>query len=198
VIRVELRPGLMVRRGKLASFGIAVHAASFLRERLIILDRDLLWRPKELRRIFVHELFHFVWWKLGNPRRLSWEALLTAEIGRRARGELGWSAESRKARLTTRDLAERTRAWREYCCESFCDTGASIFLKGRKHGECTLAARYLQARKSWFRRGDIIQDEEQLVQFVEPRDGCCGFVWLGDMPCLLSRADSARAIAERT
>jgi len=178
----------MVQRGKLAPRGVAVHAATFLRERRIILDKALLRRPRELRRIFIHELLHFVWWKLGNPKRLSWEALLAGELQKRARGELGWSAEIRKERLTQRDIAERSRAWREYCCESFCDTGASILFAGRKHDEFTLAARYRQRRESWFRRGDIIEDEEELVQFVEPRDGRRGFVWLDGLPCLFSGA----------
>jgi hypothetical protein len=210
VISVEVRAGLMVRRGKLAPEGVAVHAATFLRERRIVLDEELLRRPKELRRIFLHELLHFVWWKLGNPRRLSWEALLAAEMGKRARGELGWSAEIRKNRLTARDVAERTRAWREYCCESFCDSGASILYQGVHihkggthdefdhdefgHDEFTLAARFRTARERWFGQGDIIEDEEQLVQFVEPRDGRSGFVWGAGMPCLLPISNRARSI----
>jgi hypothetical protein len=196
VIRVELRSGLRVRGGKLAPKGVAVHAATFLRERRIILDQALLRRPRELRRIFVHELLHFAWWKLGNPRRLDWESLLAREIRAKARGELGWSAEIRKHALTDRDIPERTRAWREYCCESFCDTGASILFEGKKHEEFTLAARFRIRRQSWFRQGDIIRDEEQLVQFVEPRDGRGGFVWVGDVPCLLAGADGARSIDE--
>jgi hypothetical protein len=188
----------MVRSGKLAPRGTAVHAATFLRERRIVLDRELLRRPGELRRIFVHELFHFVWWRLGNPRRLAWEAVLAGEMARRARGELGWSAEIRKDKLTARDVEERTRAWREYCCESFCDTGASILLMARKHEEFTLAARYRAARERWFRQGDIIRDEEQLVQFVEPRDGRRGFVWLDGVPCLLPDTHGARAIGKRS
>jgi hypothetical protein len=176
----------MVQRGKLAPRGVAVHAATFLREGRIILDKALLRRPRELRRIFFHELLHFVWWKLGNPSRLSWEALLASERKTRARGELGWSAEIRKNKLTPHDMVKRSRAWREYCCESFCDTGASILFTGRKHDEFTLAKRYRERRESWFEQGDIIQSEEQLVQFVEPRDGRGGFVWLDGMPCLFN------------
>ena len=196
MIRIELLPGLRVRSGKLAPKGVAVHAATYLRERRIVLDRALLRRPRELRRIFLHELFHFVWWRLGNPRRLDWETLLAGELRAGARGELGWSAEIRKKSLTTRDIAERTRAWREYCCESFCDTGASILLSGGRHQEFTLAARFRRRREGWFGRGDIIRNEEQLVQFVEPRDGRSGFVWVDDMPCLLPISNGACAIDE--
>jgi hypothetical protein len=194
VIRVELRPRLRVRGGKLAPQGVAVHAATYLRERRIVLDRALLRRPRELRRIFIHELLHFAWWRLGNPRRLDWEALLANEIRASAQGELGWSAEIRKKSLTAEDIAERSRVWREYCCESFCDTGASILFDGKGHDEFTLAARFRKKRESWFGRRDIIQDEEQLVQFVEPKDGRSGFVWVDDMPCLLAGADGARSI----
>jgi hypothetical protein len=194
VIRVELRLGLRVRGGKLVPQGVAVHAATYLRERRVVLDRALRRRPRDLHRIFIHELLHFAWWKLGNPRRLAWETLLAGEIRRRARGELGWSAEIRKKSLTAGDIAVRTRTWREYCCESFCDTGASILFRGKKHDEFTLAARFRKKRESWFVWRDIIRDEEQLVQFVEPRDGRTGFVWVDDMPCLLAGADRPRSI----
>ena len=139
----------MVRRGKLAPDGVAVHAATFLREGRMILDRELLRRPRELRRIFVHELCHFVWWKLGNPRRFRLEALLAQEFKSHARGELGWSSEWRKQLLTARDIAKRTRAWREYCCESFCDTGS--FVAGGNDGEVTLGRKWMAARVAWFK-----------------------------------------------
>jgi hypothetical protein len=196
MIRVEFRPDLRVRRGKLAPEGVAVHAATFLRQRHIVLDSELQRRPRELRRIFLHELFHFVWWKLGNPRRLEWETVLACEIAKRVRGELGWSAEIRKKALTDRDIGERTRKWREYCCESFCDTGASNFMGRRKHAEFTLAKSHREKRERWFRRGDIIQSEEQLVEFVEPDGGRGGFVWDADMPCVLAGAGGARAIGK--
>ena len=176
-MKVEFRAGLKVRRGKLAPEGTEVHAATFLRERRIVLDSELLKDPGELRRIFAHELFHFVWWKLGNPRRLAWEAVLAGEFRRRARGEMGWSSEWRKERLTAKDVAGRTRAWREYCCESFCDSGASLFMGSRAHEEVTLSSRFRQTRESWFRLGDIIRNEEDLVQFVAPQNGVDGF-WL--------------------
>ena len=81
-IRVQWHPGLRDGHGP-------VHAGSFLRERRIAFDC----RRDEFARVFVHEVFHFAWLRLGNPRRRSFEALLSGEWEARARGELGWSAE---------------------------------------------------------------------------------------------------------
>ena len=145
-VRVRYRAGLVDTAGNPA------HAATLIRERLILLDRALRDNPAERARILCHERFHFVWARLGNPVRLSWETLLTSEG--RARGEAGWSAEWRKRKLKPSDGAERTRKWREYCCESFCDTAAWIFT-GTENGaenEVTLAKRYLMGRKLWFER----------------------------------------------
>lgn len=124
--------------------GAEVHAASFLRERSMVLDSALLARPRELRRILVHELFHFVWWKLGNPARAGWDALLRKEVAARARGELGWSAEKLKQRS-----ARSEGSWRLYRAESFCDTAAWYFTGGR-HSEYTLGAGFRQRRQAWF------------------------------------------------
>ncbi len=117
----------------------------------MLLDRDLLRNPAEHRRIRLHECFHFVWVRLGNPRRLAWEAFLAAEWKSRARGETGWSAEWRKRLLSGSAVAERSRFWREYCCESFCDTAAWVF--GTEHGgdsEVTLSPKRQRARRAWF------------------------------------------------
>src|SRR5689334_11369152 len=67
-IRIERHKGLRDRRGP-------VHGGSFLRERRIALDCT----RAELPRILVHELFHFVWLRLGNPLRRSYEDLLRQE-----------------------------------------------------------------------------------------------------------------------
>jgi hypothetical protein len=123
-----------------------VHGGAFLRERRIAFDCT---RP-EFPRIYVHELFHFVWLRLGNPRRREWEKALAAEFGRGARGELGWSAEWRKRALRPGDLASRTRSWRLYCCESFCDTAAWIYSGVSAHPEYTLANRFREGRRRWF------------------------------------------------
>ncbi len=135
--------------GKLTrGHGSAVHAASFLRQRLVILDRELLASASELKRIWLHELLHFVWWRLGNAKRFEWEALLLAE---RAGGELGWSAEWRKNALTKHDRVKRTRKWRGYCAESFCDTGAWVAaLDEPRHCEMTLAGKARKARLLWW------------------------------------------------
>src|SRR5271154_5570782 len=88
-VRLEIRHGLRDRRGD-------VHAGSFLRERRIAFDAALAGDPAEFARIFVHEVFHFVWLRLGNTLRWSFEALLREELRSGARGDLGWSAEWRK------------------------------------------------------------------------------------------------------
>src|SRR5438477_4297266 len=96
-IEITFLPSLRAHRGKLlsgkAGRGTEVHAGSFLRQRRIVLDAALRSRPGELRRILTHELFHFVWLRLGNPRRRSYEELVARELTGRVKGELGWSAE---------------------------------------------------------------------------------------------------------
>lgn len=151
-MKVVFRPNLTVVSGNLysnRSAGSAVHAASFLLDRRMVLDKELLCYPGELRRILIHELFHFVWRRLGNPKRHAWELLLRQEWLEKARGELGWSAELRKQALRPADLRQRSLRWRHYACESFCDTAA--WLWGPPHPEHTLAPRYRARRKLWFR-----------------------------------------------
>jgi hypothetical protein len=135
------------RSGLLSDKGAEVHAATQMRERRIFLDPEL--RGAELRRIVVHELFHFIWLRLGNPARREWEALLMAE---KARGELGWSSEWRKRELTPRDRLDRSRKWREYACESFCDTAAWAYAGLTRHDEFTLGLKARGQREAWFRR----------------------------------------------
>ena len=145
---LEVRPALRDRRGP-------VHAGAFLRDRRIAFDADLTSDPKEFARIFVHEIFHFAWVRLGNRRRWSYENLLRAEMSARARGELGWSAEWRKRALRSADAQQRTRRWREYACESFCDTAAWLFAGIRYHPEFTLAPRFRHFRREWFTEFDV-------------------------------------------
>ncbi|MFN3326541.1 MAG: hypothetical protein ACK5AZ_23845 [Bryobacteraceae bacterium] len=149
-IEIRFEPKLTAHRGKLlsgAARGEPVHAASFLRERRIVLDSSLLRQPEELSRILIHEIFHFAWVRLGNLRRHSYERLLATE---RTRGELGWSAEWRKAALKQADVRNRTRRWREYTCESFCDSAAWLFGTAGRHPEFTLEAAGRQGRRQWF------------------------------------------------
>ena len=152
-IHVTFVPELKAHRGKLLTGrearGREVHAASFLRERRIVLDAALKKKPRELERILTHELFHFAWLRLGNPKRWSYEELLEAEIRGRIPGELGWSAERTKGTLDRADRVQRSRRWREYVCESFCDSGAWL-LSAHRHAEFTLPAPARRARREWF------------------------------------------------
>ena len=150
-IRVHFHPALTVIGGKLHSgrkVGAEVHAASFLTERRLVLDSELLCYPSELRRILLHELFHFVWRRLGNPKRFAWEELLRREYKEKAKGELGWSAQWRKQAMHSTDIDNRTLRWRQYVCESFCDTAA--WLWASPDAEHTLATRFRNRRKLWF------------------------------------------------
>lgn len=149
-IHIAFRPSLTVYRNILLSNeerGEAVHAAAFLPTRRIVLESVLLDDGAELSRILVHELFHFVWARLGNPARREWEDVLSSEWRRHARGELGWSAESRKQSLKPLDYSNRTRRWREYVCESFCDTAAWLYSTGGEHPEHTLAPYFREKRR---------------------------------------------------
>jgi hypothetical protein len=127
-----------------------IHAGSLVRERRILLEESLGRDADEFTRILIHELFHFAWLRLGNPGRHSYEELLRAEIVAHARGELGWSAEWRKDALRPADRRLRTRRWREYACESFCDSAAWIFGGIGRHPEFTLAACFRAVRRQWF------------------------------------------------
>ncbi len=132
-------------RGLRDSHG-AVHAGSFLRLRRIAFDCA----PSEFPRVFVHELFHFVWMRAANRTRRAFGELLTLELQTGVRGELGWSSEWRKERLRPQDPLARSRRWREYCCESFCDTAAWLYSGIETHDEFTLATRHRQKRRRWF------------------------------------------------
>jgi hypothetical protein len=153
-VRLRFLPALTADRRRLYSnrpHGLPVYAGSYIRKREIVLDQELERQPKELARILVHELFHFAWVRLGNPARCSYDALIRREWKQRARGELGWSAESRKrifpgCMLPTRDSAP----WRDYLCESFCDTAAWLYSGVRVHPEYTLAKRHRDRRAAWF------------------------------------------------
>ena len=152
-IRVDWAPALRAVRGRLRTGGGGgneVHAASFVRERRIVLDEALRLDPVEMSRILVHEIFHFAWVHLSNGTRRSWRQLLTSEFDQRARGELGWSAESRKSAIRSSATITSDRAWSEYSCESFCDTAAWIYAGAGEHREFTLALRFREIRRAWF------------------------------------------------
>lgn len=135
-------------------YGQPVHAATYIRARKIVIDQELERRPRELARILTHELFHFAWVRLGNRCRASYEAMVREEWQQRSRGELGWSAESRKhvlfPALSHKSVASVGKKWREYVCESFCDTAAWLYSGVHRHGEFTLPQRCRQKRAKWF------------------------------------------------
>jgi len=112
-----------------------------------VLESELRAAPQELARIFVHELFHFAWARLGNRRRRSYEQLLRGEFAAHARGELGWSAQERKLGLNG---VEKGPEWRAYVCESFCDTAAYLYAGCERHEEFTLRPKWRQKRTLWF------------------------------------------------
>ena len=153
-IDVRFVPALTAGRNELYSnrnCGQPVYAATFIRKRQIVLDASLRDQPDELARILIHELFHFAWVRLGEAARRSYEALLIEEWHRHARGELGWSAESRK-KILTRDVPVPSRQWRDYVCESFCDTAAWLYSGLRRHPEFTLPNSYRARRAEWFQK----------------------------------------------
>jgi hypothetical protein len=127
-------------------------AATSIPKRRILLDREVLAHCGDFERILVHEIFHFAWVRLGNPKRQSWEALLAIEIGAAVTGELGWSAEWRRNKLSRRDVRTRTPAWRRYACESFCDSAAWCYAGLDRHDEFTLPAAWRNRRRKWFER----------------------------------------------
>jgi hypothetical protein len=144
---------MRAHRGRLVTGegpGDEVHAATFVRRRAVVLDSALRGDRGELARILIHEVFHFAWARLANRARADWEALVAAEVRASARGELGWSSHWRKARLSPADSAGRTRRWREYVCESFCDTAAWLYGEAAEHEEFTLASGRRRARAAWF------------------------------------------------
>jgi hypothetical protein len=66
---------------------------------------------------------------------------------------MGWSAEWRKRLLSASAVDSRSRLWREYCCESFCDTAAWIYGGGEqseRNSEVSLSGTRRRARAAWF------------------------------------------------
>ncbi|MDQ2776989.1 MAG: hypothetical protein M3Y57_19020 [Acidobacteriota bacterium] len=149
-ISIFVRPELSVIRGKLLSGvsgrGTQVYAASFIRDREIVLETTLLADEAVFKLIFAHEIFHFVWAGVGNGLRHSFEALLRYERRRHARGELGESSAVKKPHCEA-----SFRRWKDYVCESFCDTGAWLYSGVNDQDVFTLAERWRKKRADWFR-----------------------------------------------
>ena len=122
-----------------------VHAASFIKRREIVLETQLLCRPRKLQLILAHEVFHFVWARLGNPRRAQYAALVFTELESGARGELGESSEGWKLEAVAGgDL-------KNYICESFCDTAAWLYSGVREHADYRLGKTWRGRRSNWFK-----------------------------------------------
>lgn len=139
--------GLRVRRGRLEmgkGQGVEVHAASFARRREVLLDQALVRVPDELRRVVIHELFHFVWLRMNNGQRRQWGDLLKAE---RSTGELGWSSEWRRKQLASCDGEMNTRRWRDYVSESLSDTGAWLLSGGAGDQDRLLGRKWIDRRR---------------------------------------------------
>jgi hypothetical protein len=151
---LEFLPALTTHRGALLSkggLGRPVYAASFLRERRVVLEDSLKTDPPHLRLIFTHEILHFAWWRLGNARRTDCSVLLAEELAARARGELGESSLVAKEVYLSSSSESKPRLWRDYVCESFCDTGAWLWSSVEDHDSFQLAARWKTRRAAWFR-----------------------------------------------
>jgi hypothetical protein len=153
-LTLRFRPQLTAFRGRLLSGkledGVGVHAAAFIRKRRIVLDSALAQSPQKLRLIFVHELFHYVWPRLGNKRRSEYRALLQRELEAGARGELGESAAAKKAQLIHGNGQSFAQGpWRYYVCESFCDTAAWRYAGVSRSADFQLAARWRTKRAQW-------------------------------------------------
>ena len=117
----------------------------------MVFEAGLLSNPAALRFIFVHELFHFVWVRLGNKKRDEYSRLLASEFANKARGELGESSAVKKAELRIRPaLSRASKIWRDYVCESFCDSAACIFTDGPVHDGCKLGKGWTALRREWF------------------------------------------------
>jgi hypothetical protein len=125
------------------------HAASFLHRRLILLDQALLRDKGECERILAHEIFHFVWWKAPALRK-EYGSLVRREFAAATPGEMGWSADWRKQALRPGDVPNNSRRFREYLCESFCDSSACLLLGISRHEEITLPASARKIRRRFF------------------------------------------------
>ena len=122
--------------------------------------------------------------------------LLDEEFRRGARGELGWSAEWRKLELDAgRHLRPRTRRWREYCCESFCDTAAWLY-SGIGRAIRSLRLRRLpQRRRAWFANE---LENRTFVDIIEVRKYLCPFPRLSPaIAALAARTDSVGLLLDR-
>ena len=154
-IAVSTRAKLLAAHRKLlahsATRGTPLYAATFLRQRKIVLEAGLFEEPCLARLILTHELFHFVWVRLANAARHQFSHVIADEIRSRARGEIGESAGVRKELTMAAACRLQGRMWRDYVCESFCDTAAWLYAGVEDHQSFQLANRWRRGRATWFR-----------------------------------------------
>ena len=153
-ISVSFLPRLIACRGRLVEDdrkrGAAVYAATFIRRREMVFESVLLRQPRNFRFFCLHEVFHFVWPRLGNPARTGFAGLLKDELSSHARGELAESAGVAKHKLNGHPTVDSAGAlWRNYICESFCDTAAWIFAGPQPGEPVRLAARWQNRRRAY-------------------------------------------------
>jgi hypothetical protein len=123
VLDIRFASHLRAHRGKLEfgpGPGDEVFAASFLTRREIVFDESLLHHAPEFLNIFAHEIYHFVWRKLANEDRISWDALLQME-----KRPLHCGLSSRVAFERHRERPS-SKKWKHYLCEAFCDSAAAL------------------------------------------------------------------------
>ena len=150
-ISISVRKTLVAHRGRLVSAnaraGSEVYAAAFLRKRQIVLEAGLLSNEPAFRMILIHELFHFVWPRLGNSARQEFKNILFEEQKKGARGELGESSSVKKELIRAGGSGA---LWRDYVCESFCDTAAWLYSGTNEDALFTLKRRWRERRQRWF------------------------------------------------
>jgi hypothetical protein len=154
-LRIIAHPQLTDYRGKLLSgypdLGTEIYAAAFIRQRLIVLESALLRQPELLKVILTHEVFHFVWVRLSNKARREFSTILRAEMKGAARGELGESSSIKKSELHPRDhMKPGSKRWKEYVCESFCDTAAWLYSESEQAPKRAPGKQWRMIRQGWF------------------------------------------------
>lgn len=154
--RILLEASRDGRRGLRVAGDCSTQAVSYVRERVLVLHRRLLRQRWLGQRLFYHELCHFLWPRLAAGARRRYLKHLRRELAQAVRGELGYSAQDRKRRRLRR--VRSGSAWREYACESFCDTGAYALARAAGLGarlrsvEFTLAPRHRPGRLAAWQR----------------------------------------------
>jgi hypothetical protein len=63
-----------------------------------------------------------------------------------------------KQKLQKDDRGDRSRRWKDYVCESFCDTGAWCFGIAKRYSENTLAREHRATRRKWMRQHLLARD----------------------------------------